>query len=96
MEDLNSGESRPHKMNMVNRKSCTLTGVRDVIAFDVSEVILETTMGILLIKGKNLHVKRLTLDKGEVDLEGKVDSFSYTEQNSLGSKHESFFGKLWK
>ena len=96
MEDLNVGESRPHKMNMMNRKNCALTGIKDVIAFDVAEVILETTMGILLIKGKDLHVKRLTLDKGEVDLEGKIDSFSYTEKHSLGNKQESFFGRLWK
>lgn len=96
MEDLTTGEKRQHKMTMVNRKTCTLTGVKDVIAFDVAEVILETSMGILLIKGKNLHVKRLTLEKGEVDLEGKIDAFSYTEQNSIASKQESFFSRLWK
>lgn len=96
MEELNQASRRPHKMSMVNRKTCTLTGVKDVIAFDVAEVILETDMGILQIKGKDLHVKRLTLDKGEVDVEGRVDSFIYTEQNSLQAKSESFFGRLWK
>ena len=96
MEDLTTGEKRQHKMTMLNRKNCTLTGVKDVIAFDVAEVILETSMGILLIKGKNLHVKRLTLEKGEVDLEGKVDAFSYTEQNTIAAKQESFFARLWK
>ena len=96
MEDLTTGEKRQHKMTMLNRKTCTLTGVKDVIAFDVAEVILETSMGILLIKGKNLHVKRLTLEKGEVDLEGKIDAFSYTEQNTIAAKQESFFARLWK
>ena len=97
MEYLTTGEKRQHKMSMLNRETCSLTGVKDVIAFDVAEVILETSMGILLIKGKNLHVKRLNLDKGEVDLEGKVDAFTYTEQGSLqGAKQESFFAKLWK
>ena len=96
MEELNQASRRPHKMSMVNRKTCTLTGVKDVIAFDVAEVILETDMGILQIKGKDLHVKRLTLDKGEVDVEGRVDSFIYTEQHSIQAKGESFFGRLWK
>lgn len=96
MEELNEIRDRQHKMVMNNRKTCALTGVKDVIAFDVNEVILETTMGILLIKGKNLHVKRLNLDKGEVDLEGKIDSFSYTDQGSLSAKGESFFHRLWK
>ena len=96
MEELNDSRERQHKMVMNNRKTCGLTGVKDVIAFDVNEVILETNMGILLIKGKNLHVKRLTLDKGEVDLEGKMDSFAYTDQGGLVSKSESFFQRLWK
>lgn len=96
MEELTRGEKPQHKMSMLNRKTCTLTGIKDVIAFDVAEVILETTMGILLIKGKNLHVKRLNLDKAEVDLEGKIDAFTYTEQNTIGAKQESFFAKLWK
>ena len=96
MEELSSTARRPHKMSMVNRKTCTLTGVKDVIAFDVSEIILETDMGILQIRGKDLHVKRLTLEKGEVDVEGRIDSFLYTEQGSLQAKSESFFSRLWK
>jgi sporulation protein YabP len=96
MEELNDISQRQHKMVMNNRKNCVLTGVKDVIAFDVNEVILETNMGMLLVKGKNLHVKRLTLDKGEVDLEGRVDSFGYTDQGGLSAKSESFFHRLWK
>ncbi|MBR4982870.1 MAG: sporulation protein YabP [Lachnospiraceae bacterium] len=96
MEDLNSGNRRQHKMVMVNRKNCSLTGVADVIAFDENEVILETDMGILMLKGQGLHVKRLTLEQGEVELEGKVDSFLYSEQKNLATKSESFLGRLFK
>lgn len=96
MEDLNSINKRQHKMTMVNRKECTLTGIADIIAFDENEVVLETDMGILMIKGNGLHVKRLTLDKGEVDIEGTMDSFLYSEHKSLAAKSESFFGRLFK
>ena len=96
MEDLNSVNKRQHKMTMVNRRNCTLTGVVDIIAFDETEVILETDLGILMIKGHELHVKRLTLDKGEVDIDGTMDSFIYSENKSLGAKSESFFGRLFK
>ena len=96
MEDLNSGNKRQHKMSMVNRKSCSLTGVVDVIAFDENEVILETDQGILMIRGHGIHVKRLTLEQGEVELEGKMDSFLYSEQKSLTAKGESFLGRLFK
>lgn len=96
MEDLNSGSRRQHKMTMMNRKNCSLSGVVDVVAFDENEVILETDMGMLMLKGQGLHVKRLTLEQGEVELEGKLDSFLYSEQKSLAAKSESFLGRLFK
>lgn len=96
MEDLSSVNKRQHKMTMLNRKNCTLTGIVDIIAFDENEVILETDMGILMMKGNDLHVKRLTLEKGEVDIDGTIDSFLYSEHKTLASKGESFLGRLFK
>ncbi|MBD5394672.1 MAG: sporulation protein YabP [Lachnospiraceae bacterium] len=96
MEDLNSINKRVHKMTMSNRRTCNLTGVIDVLSFDVNEIILETDQGMLMIKGSELHVNRLTLDKGEVDVEGKIDSFTYSEQAGIGAKGESLLSRLFK
>ena len=96
MEDLNSINKRTHKMTLSNRRTCNLTGVSDVLSFDVNEIILETDQGMLMIKGKDLHVNRLTLEKGEVDIEGKVDSFTYSEQIGTGNKGESLLARLFK
>ena len=51
MEDLNVSK-RAHKLTLSNRKSCTITGVTDVLSFDVGEVLLETDQGMLMLKGK--------------------------------------------
>lgn len=96
MEDLNSINKRAHKIALSNRRTCNLTGVIDVLSFDVNEIILETDQGMLMIKGSELHVNRLTLDKGEVDIEGKVDSFTYSEQAGIGGKGESLLTRLFK
>ena len=96
MEDLNAVNKRQHKMNMVNRKVCNLTGIVDVIAFDVGEILLETDMGMLMMKGSDLHVKRLNLEKGEVDVEGRIDSMTYSEHANVGTKTESFFSRLFR
>lgn len=96
MEDLNSLNGRTHKVSLSNRRTCNLTGVNDVLSFDVNEIILETAQGMLMIKGSELHVNRLTLEKGEVDIEGKVDSFTYSEQAGLGNKGESLLARLFK
>ena len=94
MEDLNS-TTRTHKLTMTNRKNSTLTGVNDVISFDIHEILLETEQGMLMIKGDDLHVSRLTLDKGEVDVEGKIDSFTYSDVVNTAKKGESLLNKLF-
>ncbi len=85
-----------HKIVINNRKSGVITGIKDVVAFDEKEVLLETTQGMLTIKGNALHVSRLVLEKGEVDLDGKVDSFTYSEKGMSGKQGESLFSRMFK
>lgn len=95
MEDT-ALNKRVHKLMLNNRKACNLTGVSDVLSFDENEIILETDQGMLMMKGKDLHVNRLMLDKGEVDIDGRVDSITYSEQSGKAQKAESLLGKLFK
>ena len=95
MEELNSS-TRMHKVTMTNRRSCTINGVNDVLSFDIHEILLETEQGMLMIKGDDLHVNRLTLEKGEVDLSGNIDSVAYSNINSAGKQGENFLTKLFR
>ncbi len=98
MEDLNqsSKNGRAHKVMLMGRKTCGLNGVIDVLAFDVNEMIMETEQGMLMIKGSELHVTRLSLEKGEVDLEGRIDSLAYSEVKTPAAKAEGFFSKMFR
>ena len=96
MEDLNNLNRKTHKVLMNNRRNINITGVNDVLSFDVKEVLLETELGMLMLKGEDLHVSRLMLDKGEVDVEGKIDSLTYSENDSFSKKSESLLAKLFK
>lgn len=95
MEELNAG-ARTHKIVMTNRKTCSINGVNDVLSFDIHEILLETEQGMLMIKGNELHVSRLTLDQGEVDIEGMIDSFTYSDVTSSSHASESFLTKLFR
>lgn len=88
--------TKAHKLILSNRRTSTITGVTDVISFDITEVLLETEQGMLMIKGADLHVNRLTLEKGEIDLEGRIDSIAYSELASFQKKGESVLGRLFK
>ena len=95
MEDLNA-TGRMHKVTMTNRRTCTVNGVNDVLSFDLREILLETEQGMLMVIGMDLHVNRLNLEKGEVDLSGNIDSVAYSEAGSRGKNEESLFGKLFR
>lgn len=79
-----------------NRRTGTVSGVTDVISFDIAEILLETEQGMLTIKGADLHVNRLTLEKGEVDIEGRIDSMTYSEVTDFHKAGASLLGRLFK
>ena len=88
--------AKAHKLILSNRRTGTITGVADVISFDITEVLLETEQGMLMIKGADLHVNRLTLEKGEIDIEGRIDSLAYSDVTSYQKQGESLIGRLFK
>lgn len=94
-EARDGGINSRHNVNMSDRGRASVTGVREVISFDSNEILLETTKGILGFRGDNLHVKRLTLEKGEVDLEGDIDELKYSDTHSVKDAG-SFLGKLFR
>ena len=96
MDEKNVNGTKSHKVLLINRKSGAFNGVVDVLSFDVAEVLLETELGMLLIKGHDLHVNRLSLEKGEVDIEGRIDSLTYSEMKTASKQVESLFGRLFK
>ena len=79
-----------HKIVLNNRNQGNLTGILDVISFDENTIVLDTDMGLLTIKGKDLHVNRLSLEKGEIDIEGRTDSLVYSAGGGAKSGAQIF------
>jgi len=96
MEEKGTAVRSLHKLILNQRKTVQITGVKDVISFDMNEVLLETDMGMLQIKGKDLHVNRLNVERGEVDVEGMVDSLAYSEVTDFAKKGESLVKRLFR
>lgn len=87
---------RPHRLVIENRGSGTITGIQEVVSFDENQVVLDTEMGLLTLKGKELHINRLTLEKGEVDFHGNVESLTYSSNEALHRSGESLLSRLFK
>lgn len=82
----------PHKLTLNERKQLTMTGVTEVISFDDSAVILVTALGTLVVQGRDLHLKTLSLDGGQVAVDGSISALLYEEPRSSGG----FLGRLFK
>ena len=85
-----------HKLILNNRKAGLVTGVLDVLSFNLNEILLETEQGMLMVKGTDMHVNRLNLEKGEVDLAGNIDNISYSDIHSGVKAGENLFSKLFR
>ena len=88
--------AKSHKLVVNNRKTSMVTGVLDVLSFALNEILLETEQGMLMVKGTDLHVNRLSVEKGEVDLSGNIDSIAYSSVSQTARQGEGFLSKLFK
>lgn len=82
--------SLPHKLTLDQRKNLTMTGVTEVVSFDENAVILRTAMGTLEVQGQQLQLKTLSLDGGQVAVDGHISSLYYEEPR----EHLSFWERL--
>ncbi|MDQ0974200.1 sporulation protein YabP [Neobacillus niacini] len=84
-----------HDVIMRGRKLLDITGVKQVESFDNEEFLLETSMGFLAIKGQNLQMKNLDVEKGIVSIKGKIFDLVYLDEQH-GEKAKGFFSKLFR
>ncbi len=74
----------PHAMTLKDRKQLTMTGVTEVVSFDENTVVLRTTLGDLVVQGQQLQLRNLTLEGGQVAVEGQISALIYEEPRRSG------------
>ncbi len=82
--------SLPHKLSLNGRKNLTMTGVTEVISFDESAVVLKTSMGLLTVHGQGLQLKNLSLEGGQVGVDGTVAALIYEEARPMSGLRRLF------
>ena len=84
------GEERlPHELRLRERGQLSMTGVTEVVSFADTAVVLQTSLGLLTVQGEGLQLKTLSLDGGQVAVDGKVSALVYEEPRQGG-----FWGRL--
>lgn len=72
-------EGKAHTLILEGRTRLSVTGVVDVQSFDETLVCMETALGTLAVRGSSLHIEKLSLENGELSLDGEIDSMDYEE-----------------
>ena len=80
----------PHKLTLNERKTLTMTGATEVVSFDENTVVLKTTLGTLTIHGRQLQLKNLSLEGGQVAVEGVISALIYQEPRPSGGLRRLF------
>lgn len=83
-------EELPHRLSLSERNALTVTGVTEVVSFEETEAILQTSLGTLSVQGSQLQLKNLSLEGGQVDIEGDVSALSYAEPRQGGWRWRLF------
>jgi len=84
-----------HQVSVKDRKLMEMTGVKKIKSFDSELFIIETTMGMLTVYGKDLEMKNLELDKGELSITGYIANHEY-ESTSYDGSGKGLLAKLFK
>ena len=84
-------EHLPHKLQLRERRQLTVSGVSEVVSFDEGTVVLQTSLGTLIVQGQELQLKALSPEGGQVAVDGNVSSLVY-EEPRLGGWRQRLFG----
>jgi sporulation protein YabP len=95
MEEKKKNSELVHQLILTNRGQLALEGVNNLGSYDQEQIILETSSGVLEVKGEGLHIQQLNLDQGKVIVDGDIFSLVYTDENAI-RKGKGFFGRLIK
>ena len=87
-----TGLQQPHKLSLEERKKLAVSGVVEVVSFEENAVVLRTARGTLLVRGQDLHLKTLSLDGGQVAVDGTITALIYEEPRRDGGFFSRLFG----
>lgn len=92
-EDSRGRPEAAHHVILEEQEQLSVSGVEEVESFDENTIIMVTARGNLIVRGENLHIEKLSLDGGDLRVEGNIDSLTY--EDSGRDRAGGFFARLF-
>ncbi len=89
---------KPKVQNIIleNRERMSISGVIDVESFNDVCIIVDTELGLLIIKGMDLHINKLSLDSSELVVEGEIVSCEYSDKDNSRNRGGGLLARMFK
>ena len=94
LEGKTTNNKISHDILLNSREKLSINGVKEIINFDENNVNLKTVCGDLTIDGENIHINVLNIEKGEVELQGKI--LGLNDFDSLDSNKQNLLSRIFK
>lgn len=96
IEDKKIPKPKAQNIILENREKLNISGVIDVESFNDESVIVDTELGMLIIRGYDLHINKLNIDNSELGIEGEIVSCEYSDKEGSRGKGGGFFARMFK
>lgn len=96
IEDKKVQKPKVQNLILENRERLNISGVIDVESFNDESVIVDTELGVLVVKGIDLHINKLNIDNSELGIEGEIISCEYSDRDGSRNKGGGFFARMFK
>lgn len=91
-DEIKKVPAKAHNVSMEGRAKLSVSGVEDVSGFDENLIVLSTALGDLNIRGRELHIEKIDLEQGQLEVSGSIQELSYEETVKAGSIWTRLFG----
>ena len=82
----------PHNLMLEERNKLVVSGVTDIGGYDEQTIVAQTEKGELTVRGEGLHIIRMSVEMGELQVEGNIISLQYSAIQPSGG----FFSRLFR
>ncbi|MBQ3063202.1 MAG: sporulation protein YabP [Clostridia bacterium] len=95
MPEIEKGRVAPdkksHTLTLNERTDVQITGVSEVVSFDEASVLLETSVGTLVLEGTGLRVHTLDVAGGRLAVSGEISGLYYSHGHEGERRRRGLF-----
>lgn len=82
-----------HRITLEERERLSVSGVEEVESFDDATIVMATSKGTLVVRGSGLHIEQLSLNGGDLLVDGFVESLTYEDE---GGERGGLLARLFR